>query len=153
MNNPVFVIATPGSIVHTDLLLMLEMMIFIWWPFWRKQIVHAFWVGLIGLQTAFSKPASLWGPWVRWLVDSALGFCVQNRRATGKHGRYLSPSHPAQQANSQAYTWTNCCSFHQSRGAGEMRPVVPIRLADFFSSALDFCFQSSIRESVSLEGV
>lgn len=34
-----------------------------------------------------------------------------------------------------------------------MRPVVPIKLADFFNSTFDFCFQSSISESVSLEEV
>ena len=34
-----------------------------------------------------------------------------------------------------------------------MRRVVPIKLADFFNSTFDFCFQSSISESVSLEKV
>lgn len=59
----------------------------------------------------------------------------------------------AQGANSQASACAVLAATAPSLGAAEMRPVVPIRRADFFSSALDFCFQSSISGSVSLEKV
>lgn len=152
MNNPVFVLATPGSIVHTDLLLMLEIMIFIWWPFWRKQIVHAFWVGLIGLRTAFQSRLAYGAPgsgdW--WILHWASVYKTEEPLAStvGISAWAILLSRPTARL-----TPGPRCSFHQSLGAGEMRPVVPIRLADFFSSALNFCFQSSVRESVSLEEV
>ena len=104
MNNPAFVITTPGSTVSTDLLLRLEM-IFIWWPFWRKQIVHEFWVGLIGLRTAFQSRlaygASGSGDW--WILHWASVYKTEEPLASTAG---ISPSHPARRANSQAYACT-----------------------------------------------